>query len=305
MEDFFSSIFSMISGFKVTDVLDIAIVAFILYKLIGFLRETRAEQLLKGIVMIAAAYVISIYLDLQVINYVIRVLVENSIIILVIVFHPELRKVLEQVGKSRLRKFAIFGVKDEAKEREESLVTVNGVSEAFKRLQAQRMGALVVFERELSLSDIAVTGTIVDAEVNAAILANIFFNKAPLHDGAAIIRNNRIYSAGCILPLTDNNSSVDSNLGTRHRAALGMSESSDAIVAVVSEETGTMSIAYHGKLSRFDSPVEFSANLLALIAPDTTKEDEEQSKIKSMLSFVPFIKASRGKSSKKEAKDDE
>lgn len=276
MSEFFSTIMGVLSSIELTDILDVAIVSFIIYKIIGFLKETRAEQLIKGILIIAFAYIVSYFLDLHVINFLIDILIQNSFIVIVVIFHPEIRKVLEHVGKSKISNFSIFGgnTDDEATR---DIAAINGVTEAYKHLQNLKMGALVVFEREIQLNDIVQSGTIVDSNVNSAVVGNIFFNKAPLHDGAVIIRKGRLHSAGCILPLTPQND-IDQNLGTRHRAAIGMSENSDAVVAVLSEETGTMSIAHNGKITPYKSAIEFSTALIELIVPETptTKDDKKQ-----------------------------
>lgn len=295
MSEFFSSVGGVLSSIEFTDVLDVLIVTFIIYKIIGFLRETRAEQLMKGVLIIAFAYVISYYLNLHVINFIIDILLQNIFIVVVVIFHPEIRKVLEQVGKSKFSNLSIFngGAGDE---HTKEISAINGVTEAYKHLQNLKMGALVVFERETPLNDIAQSGTIVDANVNSAVVGNIFFNKAPLHDGAVIIRDGRLFAAGCILPLTPQND-IDQNLGTRHRAAIGMSENSDAVVAVLSEETGTMSIACNGKITPYKNPIEFSAALTQLLVPDTTsgKNDKKQAVSNALTKVKGVFRKNKGK----------
>ena len=180
-----------------------------------------------------------------------RAFVQSAIIVVVILFQPEIRKALEQVGHSNVVKSlgSAVGGKDREAQNQALRKAISGVADATAILQKLRMGALIVFERQTKLGEIAETGTVVEAEPSSQLIANIFFNKAPLHDGAMIIRDGSIYAAGCILPLTSNDN-VSAELGTRHRAALGMSENSDAVVVVVSEETGQISIALGGKLTR-------------------------------------------------------
>ena len=202
---------------------------------------------------------------------------EASVIIIVIIFQPELRKLLEQMGRNNTYKkyikiFSKHRKSDEWKKAvKKSIVDAADTSLLFSR---SRTGALLVFEREIMLSDIASTGTIIDAETSVALFGNIFFNKAPLHDGASIIRDGKLYAAGCILPLTDNKN-VDINLGTRHRAALGISEQSDAVVLVVSEETGIISLAVNGVLLRDFTRDSLIDKLEEFLLEDYLDDDEK------------------------------
>ena len=223
--------------------------------------------------------------------YIINIIVNNGILAVIIVFQPELRSFLEHMGRSKFSVGMLFGEEDDPHEAQ--LNSINGVVEAFRTLQKQKMGALVVFEQEDLLNDIAATGTQVDAVPNAGVISNIFFNKAPLHDGAMLIRDGRVHSAGCILPLTKS-TNISMELGTRHRAAIGMSENSDAVVVVLSEETGQLSIAIGGKLSRFDTVTEFTSELMQVLLPSS---DEEQSQGKK----IPFILGVKKKLIRKES----
>ena len=193
-------------------------------------------------------------------------------------------------------------------EKIQTLETVNAVSDGFRILQEQRMGALVVFERETKLGDIISTGTVVDSVPTASIVGNIFFNKAPLHDGAMIIRNNKVYAAGCILPLSQR-SNIDSDLGTRHRAAIGMSENSDAVVVVLSEETGMFSIAINGQIVRFTNLTEFTSNLVRILAPEGQEDDGNGkfsfSNIPNYFSQAFKIKTDKKKNSEAEDENEE
>lgn len=244
-------ILNLARQFTLMDLVDVLIVTALLYGVIKLVRETRAGQLVKGIILLVVLFLISSWWELTMLNAILRSFFQSAFIVAVILFQPEIRQALEQVGRSKVGQSlaSAVGVKDKDKENGSLRRAVNGVVEATAILQQMRMGALIVFERATKLGEIAATGTIVEADPSAQLIANIFFNKAPLHDGAMIIRNGRVYAAGCILPLTVSDS-VSSDLGTRHRAALGMSENSDAVVVVVSEETGQISIAMNGRLTR-------------------------------------------------------
>ena len=246
-------------SFKVTDILDILLVAFTIFSLIKLVRDSRAEQLLKGILILAVAFLLASLFSLTTLHYLLKVLFDNGLLLLVVIFQPEIRRALEQAGHSRLGGApSILGVNDEEAELNVKRwqKAISSACSAVEMLQRQKMGALIVFERSTKLGEIINSGTIVDADPTPELIGNIFFNKAPLHDGAMIMRDGRVYAAGCILPLTDN-LQISRELGTRHRAGVGMSENSDAMVVIVSEETGTVSMAISGELKR-----NFSAEAL-------------------------------------------
>lgn len=245
------TILNLARQFSLKDALDVAIMTVLLYGAIKLVRETRAGQLVKGIILLIALFMLSHYLQLTMLNALLQAFLQYAFIVLVILFQPEIRKALEQVGRSKVSQSLANAVGGREKETTRAQVrkAIEGVGEATALLQQMRMGALIVFERHTKLGEIAATGTIVEADPSAQLIANIFFNKAPLHDGAMILREGKVYAAGCILPLTSN-LSVSAELGTRHRAALGMSENSDAVVVVVSEETGQISVAISGRLRR-------------------------------------------------------
>lgn len=230
---------------KLTDVLDIVIVAFLLYKLLEFVRETRAQQLLRGILLIAGAFVLSEVLDLNLLNWLLTELLTVGLIAVVILFQPEIRRALEQIGRRGVLRGQF---KDLSKE--ELYATVHMLVDAVDDFSSTKTGALMAIEQETMLSDIIESGVIVDAEISVRLLGNLFYEGSPLHDGAVIIRGNKIYAASCVLPLTDR-ASIGKNLGTRHRAGVGLSEVSDAFVIIVSEETGAISVAQNGSLRRF------------------------------------------------------
>jgi diadenylate cyclase len=271
MQNFFQNI---VLSIGITDVIDILIVAFVVYKVLGFIRETRAEQLIKGLLILVAATFLADAFDLYTISWILNGTLTLGVIALVIVFQPELRRGLEYVGRSKIVK-SPFGQFD----KEKAKLIVSAFTKAIDEFSKCKTGALIVVERETALSDIAETGTTLNALVSAELLGNIFYEGAPLHDGAVIIRGDRVMAAGCVLPLTQNNQ-LSSELGTRHRAALGITENSDALVLVVSEETGIISMADNGKLSRFLDIKSVEKILLNLYLSGATEE-------KKLFSFMP------------------
>lgn len=233
-----------VSSVRVFDIIDILIIAFILYKAIGFLRETRAGQLVKGIVLLLVLYAFAIMFKLAVLRWLLSAVFGSAIVAVAIIFQPELRRMLERVGQTK-----IGNLQSGNNNSENLLDSVDKICKAAGQLQRTKTGALIVFERKTQLGEIINTGTLVDASVSESLVGNIFFPKSPLHDGAVIVRDGRLYAASCILPLTQS-TAFSSQLGTRHRAAIGMTENSDAVVLIVSEETGIISIAYNGEITR-------------------------------------------------------
>ncbi len=285
ISDLYTTFLARMVDFRATDVLDIMIVSFIIYNLIKIVRETRAEQLVKGIIVILVAFMISGIFNLRMLNTLFTSFFQFSVLAVLIVFQPELRSALEHLGRSKIGKywsnFSAGGNIEETKVKQIKR-GINCVCEAANNFQKSKTGALIVFERQTKLGDIIDTGTIVDAVPSVPMIGNIFFNKAPLHDGAMVIRNGMIYAAGCILPLTKNNSSVSVDLGTRHRAGLGISENSDAVVVIVSEETGTISMALNGVITRNYTRETLNAALEELIVPKETEKVERIPVISSM-----------------------
>lgn len=249
--EWFNSILAVFKTIQFNDVVDILAVTLIIFGLFRIIRETRAEQLLKGVVILLAVYIISMIFGLTMMTGLLRLLFEFSVIIVAIVFQPEIRKALEHLGQTGFWKY-FNAIKNGNNDENIAMMkkSIVAVADTATLFSSSKTGALIVFEREVKLSDIADTGTVLNSEPSVALLSNIFFNKAPLHDGAAIIREGKVFAAGCILPLTNKNRGIDINLGTRHRAAIGMSEVSDAVIVVVSEETGSISIAVNGSLKR-------------------------------------------------------
>lgn len=259
-----SSIWATLKTFQFKDAVDILIISLILYYLFKLFRQSRSGQLVKGVVVLLVAFAASALFNLTMVNYILRSLFEFAVLIFVIVFQPELRNALERLGRNKtLKNFMNTG----AQSSEASVLkAISDVSDACAVFSKARTGALIVFERDSLLNEIAGSGTTLNSDTSAALIGNIFYNKAPLHDGAMIIREGKILSAGCILPLTKS-LNVSQTLGTRHRAAIGMSEESDAVVVVVSEETGVISIALGGTLIRDFNRNSLYDKLIELIIP--------------------------------------
>ncbi|MGN0570236.1 MAG: diadenylate cyclase CdaA [Candidatus Fimenecus sp.] len=272
---------------RFSDLLDVLLVAFVIYSAIKLIRETRAIQLAKGVVLLALLYLGVTVLDMQASQYIMSFVFGNLFLILVVIFAPELRHALESVGRSSVSNISFLNFKnrDEYLLKEAVENSINCVCKACADMSDKRIGALIVFEKETILGDIIKTGTLVDAKVTVEIIGNIFFPKAPMHDGAAVIKDGRVVAAGCILPLTGNND-ISSDLGTRHRAAIGMSENSDAIVAVVSEETGAISVAEKGKLKRNISDGDLREILMKNFIRDYDKPN-------NMSKFKGFFRGSK------------
>lgn len=241
MAEFFTNIFS---GLGFSDVVDIAIVAFAVYKLLSYMHSSRAEQLAKGILILLAAFFISDFFDFYTVNWILKQVLSIGLIALIVVFQPELRRGLEYMGRGK-----VFG-RQNGVNRDEVSARVEMIVRSIGYFADRKEGAIIIVEKDTALSDYAENGTIIDAEISEQLLENIFYKGSPLHDGAVILRDDRIYAAGCVLPLTEN-TGLSKDLGTRHRAGIGITEVSDALVLIVSEETGIISMASDGKLSRF------------------------------------------------------
>ncbi len=268
MAAFFSNIWEVISGFFVElftafadirfrDIIDILIVAFVIYKAIGFFKETRAKVLIKGVLLLLGIWLIAQWFDLISIKWLMVKFFDYAIIAVAVIFQPELRHALERVGHSKIGN---LGVVQTTEDIERVTKSIDEVCKACASMQEQKIGALIVFERSTPLGDVAATGTTVDAALSQELVGNIFYPKSPLHDGGMIVRDWRVASAGCILPLTANNE-LSKELGTRHRAAVGMSEVSDAVVVVVSEETGVISVCINGVIQRNFNPITLREKL--------------------------------------------
>lgn len=240
---------SVVSTIRFIDILDMLLLAYIIYKGIKIIRETKAQQLITGIMIMLVVYGLSALLKLKVMTYLFGNFFQVGLIAIVVVFQPELRRVLERVGRANVKTVFAPGSRDEdLTQKWESTIEVIG--EAVSQLSDTATGALIVIERTNKLGEQVETGTVLDCIPSVQAFGTIFFPKTPLHDGAVIIRDAMIYAAGCFLPTPQKEDRINKQLGSRHRAAIGMSENSDAIIVVVSEETGTISIAENGELTR-------------------------------------------------------
>lgn len=227
------------------DIFDILIVMFLIYEILNFSKSRTAGKIIKAVVVLLAISYLSGVLQLNTLNFLVSNAIEIGLVALVVVFQPELRRAMERLGGGSLKSLFVAKVQEGDTER-----TIDQTVQACRTMSRQKVGALIVFEREHNLEEYFKTGTVLDAAVSTELLKNVFFPKAALHDGAVIIRNDRLSAAGCVLPLTDN-ANLSRDLGTRHRAAIGISEHSDAVVVVVSEETGVISVAMGGNLRRY------------------------------------------------------
>lgn len=261
-----------IQVFKLSDLIDISILAVVIYQLMKVIRETRAMQLLKGIALLLMMLLLSDWLNLTAINYILGNTVQVGVFAIVVIFQPELRNVLERVGRSKAGK--LMDIFSGANDGEKALKVIDELCEAAENLSRTKTGALIVIERQTKLGDVIRTGSIINADMSAPLLENIFVPNTPLHDGAVIVRDDRIYVAGCLLPLTSN-SNLSRELGTRHRAALGISEASDAMVIVVSEETGKISIAINGTLTRNLDRKSLNKALVRVFRPQSAADADK------------------------------
>lgn len=255
-----------------SDFLDILLVAFVIYEGIKLIRGSRTIQLIKGIAFLGVVFAVVKLLNMEASEYLLSVLFQNGLIILVVLFSPELRNILEKFGRRSFSNIPLFGFRNSDSLVKEVTATVNDFCKSANDLSDTKTGALVVFEKDAPLQDIIKTGTVLDAQSSPELFNGLFFKNSALHDGAVVVRDGRIYAAGCILPLTQNNA-LDSELGTRHRAAIGMSEHSDAVVVVVSEETGSISVAVNGVLTRNVTRGALREMLLSNLIPQTNDND--------------------------------
>ncbi|MDO4380416.1 MAG: diadenylate cyclase CdaA [Clostridia bacterium] len=251
MIDFFNAVrenaVKLVSSLRWNDFLDIFAVALVLYYCIKLFRQTRATHLVKGFIFLGVGYLIVSALNMSTASFLFSRLFNDIVIVIILLFQPEFRHAIESFGRGDFKKITIFS-RGSSIEREEKRTAVSAIVKAASNMSESKTGALIVFEGKSPLGEIISTGSEIDAKISVPIIENIFYPKSPLHDGAMIIRDNRICAAGCILPLTQ--SALSRELGTRHRAAVGMSEASDALVLVVSEETGAISVARGGTLKR-------------------------------------------------------
>lgn len=263
-----NQITAVVLSATIVDVLDIAVIAFIIYEGIQLIKETRAQQLLKGIILLLIIYIVSGWLGMVSLSWLMNKVFNYAIIAIAIIFQPEIRRALEHMGRSNFFRRDKNSLMHETME-----YCIDEVCKSAQDMQDKKIGALIVFERQTPLGEIADTGTVIDAEPSEALISNVFYPKSPLHDGGMVIKNGRVFAAGCIFPLTATD--IGQEMGTRHRAAVGLSENSDGVVVVVSEETGTISIALSGKIMRGYNGLTLRQKLNELLI---TEEEEAQGK---------------------------
>ena len=275
---------------SISDIVDVLLVAALIYGCIGLIRRTNAIRLARGIVFVLLVLVVSDLLNLKMISSLFQRIVELGLIAIFIIFQPEIRRLLERMGSGKCAYF--FGAPTDPATME---AVINQTVLACASMSESKTGALIVFERTSSLNDPILTGTIVNAEISSELLRNIFFVNSPLHDGAVIVRDGRLAAAGCMLPLSKN-ASLSSDLGMRHRAGIGVSEHSDAVVAIVSEETGSISIAIDGMLKRHLTPETFGKILRSELIPDA----DGQPKKRGVAGIIDSVKGLKVKKNDKE-----
>ena len=271
--------FNVVLSLRFWDVLDILVIAYLVYRLLLLVRRTNTSRLLKGVLLVLLALWLSSD-RLRALNYLLGHIVDIGILALLILFQPEIRRVLEQMGSSRLNVLEMFGRPQMDRQTIEQAIsqTVSACGDMSK----SRTGALIVFERHIQLDEVLRSGTKLDAEVSSELLKNIFFVKAPMHDGAVIIRQGRVLGAGCMLPLS-RNVNLSRDLGMRHRAGIGMSENSDAVVVLVSEETGSISVAVGGMLKRHLMTETLEQLLRNELLPQQQEDGESAANPKRLL----------------------
>ncbi|MBQ3183226.1 MAG: diadenylate cyclase CdaA [Clostridia bacterium] len=268
---------NQIKAMGIADIIDILLVSVLIYYIYKFIRERRAGKLAVGIGVLAIIMVLSNVFEFAVVSYFMKNIFQVGLIAAVVIFQPELRSLLENVGGDSIKGLRSIG---EDKENQQTILFINELCEAVGEMSMSKTGALIVIEQSTKLGDIISTGTVINADTSSMLLRNIFFNKSPLHDGAVVIRDQRVHAAGCLLPLATKNN-ITKELGTRHRAAIGASEASDALVVVVSEETGTISLAHKGHMHRGYDAVRLKAKLDSLLVEDKTKKKSIITKKKS------------------------
>lgn len=267
----------------VFDILDMLLIALAVYYLLRFIRRGRTGQVAKAIFLILAAIVVANLLKLRVVSFILSFAVELGLLSLVIIFQPEIRRFLEQMGSGKIKE--IFVTETPSDELEGA---IDETVEAYQSMSKDKVGALIVFERKTLLDDVLKTGTALDARISSELLKNLFWNKAPLHDGAVVVRNGRIVGAGCMLPLSGN-TNLSRSLGMRHRAGIGISENSDAVVAIVSEETGSISVAINGMLKRHLAPETLQRLLKSELMPE-----QEEKKPNTATRITNVLKGKKG-----------
>ncbi|MBE6552657.1 MAG: TIGR00159 family protein [Ruminococcaceae bacterium] len=294
--DFFSYAWNQISSMRIMDIIDILLVSVLLYYFFRFIKERRAGKLAAGIVFLITAMFLSEWLEMYALNFILENIIQVGIIALMIIFQPEIRSILEKVGGNSMKSIASIS---DTKTDTALTDMIGELSLAASELSASKTGALIVIERSTKLGDEIKTGVVVDAQVSSFLIGNIFFNKAPLHDGAMIIRDNKIYACGCFLPLSTSQDIIK-ELGTRHRAGIGVSEVSDAVVVIVSEETGMISMALDGKLQRGYDKLSLKEALTAVLVG----EESTLKPIKKIRKMIIEAMNGNGQNNSQQKKDE-
>ncbi len=282
--DFGNSIWNVIKSMTIIDIIDIILITYIVYKGIKLIRETRAGQLMKGILLFIAIYIVSKEVGFKVLSFLLKNTLDIGLLAVLIMFQPELRRMLEKVGRANVSFLGFADTSDEAVEK--WFLAIDAICESCEELSLTTTGALFVIERQTKLGEQIDTGTKVNAQPSKELFGNIFYPKTPLHDGAVIIRDGVVLAAACYLPKPQKEEFVNKQLGSRHRAAIGMSENSDAIVIVVSEETGIISVAENGDLQRGLTVDELKSILDSKVIPKQKDNTNRKNRLKSLKKAV-------------------
>lgn len=274
LTDFFSGVFHIVKNISVpVDIIDILVITIILYCAYKFVKDRRAGRLAAGVIVFIIALLLCDFVGMHAVRYIFQNILQVGVVALLVLFQPEFRSALEKMGGSSIK--GLKSITD--RNNDNVLLAIREVCTACAELSSEKTGALIVFERTTKLGEIASTGSIIDAQTSSFLIRNIFFNKAPLHDGAVLISEGRIKAAGCLLPLSLQ-PDISRDLGTRHRAAIGMTENSDAIVVVVSEETGLVSVVVNGKITRGYNADTLRLRLMELLIHGIEKSSQKNKK---------------------------
>ena len=293
LHEFFNNVVSNLRTFQVRDLIDILVISFVFYELFVFARKSRAGQLVRGLVLLLVCFALAYLLELRTVRWLLNNFLQVAFIAAVVLFQPELRRALDQIGRSKWTRQMFSSQKKQSSGRTEQHVAE--IVRALNNMSRKKIGALIVFERSTGLGDVIESGTVVDAEISDPLIENIFEPNTPLHDGAMVIRDERIVAAACILQLSEDYT-ISRELGTRHRAAIGITEATDAVSLIVSEETGIISMARDGKLTRYLDVKSLTILLTELFAPKARKSTSWVSTVSERLSSMSSKSGSgRGK----------
>ncbi len=286
LKDIWENLISVWRTMGIIDYIDILLLAYLIYKGIKIVKETRAVQLVKGIVVIVVLFFVATQLQLKAMGVIMETFINVGIVAILIVFQPELRRILERVGRAKVKGIVGFDQKNDSTNAD-VINCIEAVCTGCEQLSQTATGALIVFERDTKLGEQIDTGTILNAVPSTEMIGNIFFPNTPLHDGAVIIRDSKIYAAGCFLPKPQKEELISKALGSRHRAAIGMSEVSDSVVIIVSEETGTISVAENGSLTRFYTKDTLRKLLTERLIPEKPEGKKRKKKEKKSKQTAP------------------